>query len=179
MMKVSILAVTLAAVAGAGLQNAYAGDREWATAGKVLTGVVAGSLLVRALEPAPQPVYAPLVCESPRAVYVVPQQTTVVYQQPVVQQAMVQTTTTTTSANGEQTTTVVTQPTQTIVQPAPVYVQPAPVVYAPAPVVYMPAPRPFISVGLWGGPHYGPRPYYGYGYGPGYGYGYSRGHGRW
>lgn len=173
MMKVSILALTLAAVAGSGFQNAYAGDREWATAGKVLTGVAVGSLLVRALEPCPPPVCAPLVCESPRTVYMVPQQTTVVYQQPVVQQAMVQTTTTTTAPNGQQTTTVVTQPTQTIVQSAPVYVQPAPVVYAPAPVVYV-APRPVIAVGYWGGPYYGPRPYYGYGYGHGYGHGRGR-----
>lgn len=167
-MKVTILSLTLAAVAGAGFQNAYAGDREWATAGKVLTGVVAGSLLVRALDPAP-PVYRPLVCEAPSTVYVAPQQTTVVYQQPVVQQAVVQTTTTTTMANGQQTTTVVTQPAQTIVQSAPVvYAAPAPVIYAPAPVVYMPPPRPFISVGVWGGPFYGHRPYY---------HGYR--HGRW
>ena len=173
-MKVSILSLTLAAVAGAGFQSAYAGDREWATAGKVLTGVVAGSLLLRALEPCPPPIYGHLVCESPRTVYMMPQQTTVVYQQPVVQQSVVQTTTTTTTANGEQTTTVVTQPASVMVQSTPVYMAPAPVVYAPAPVVYMPAPRPFISVGYWGGPHYGPRPYHGYGHGYGYGHGQCR-----
>lgn len=48
-----LLGLTTLAIAAAGLQTASAGDRGWATAGKVLTGVVAGSILARALEPAP------------------------------------------------------------------------------------------------------------------------------
>src|SRR2546426_7794029 len=36
-----------------GMQRATAGDREWATAGKILTGVVAGAVIASAIEPAP------------------------------------------------------------------------------------------------------------------------------
>ncbi len=53
------LLATLAAlsVVTGGIQTASAGDREWATAGKILTGVVAGTVIARALEPAPTYVY--------------------------------------------------------------------------------------------------------------------------
>ncbi len=64
---------TLTVVAG-GLQTASAGDREWATAGKILTGVVAGSVIARAIEPAPVYVY-------PTAAYA-PPPTPPVYVQP-------------------------------------------------------------------------------------------------
>lgn len=42
-----------------------AGDREWATAGKVLTGVIAGAAIVHALQPQPTCIYA-----APPVVYV-------------------------------------------------------------------------------------------------------------
>jgi hypothetical protein len=55
-MKKTILAVTLLALAVASVQNARAGDREWALAGKVLTGLAAASLISRVV--APPHVYA-------------------------------------------------------------------------------------------------------------------------
>jgi hypothetical protein len=57
-MKKTILAFMTLAVIGAGLQTAKAGDREWAVAGKVLTGVMAASVISRALEPAPAYAYS-------------------------------------------------------------------------------------------------------------------------
>ena len=59
-MKTKIItATTLALVAASNLQTSMAGDREWATAGKVLTGIAAASIISRALEPRPTVVYAP------------------------------------------------------------------------------------------------------------------------
>jgi hypothetical protein len=49
-MKKLILAATMVALAGASLQTASAGDREWAVAGKVLTGVVAGAVIASAID---------------------------------------------------------------------------------------------------------------------------------
>jgi hypothetical protein len=76
-MKRTIAALTLLAVTAAGVQTASAGDREWATAGKVLTGLFAASVVARALEPAPvyqtATYYAPPVYVTPPAqVYVQP-----------------------------------------------------------------------------------------------------------
>lgn len=94
-MKKMILAVMVLAVAGAQIQTAKAGDREWAVAGKVLTGVLAASVITRAVAvppacayatpaygcaysyyPAPPPVvvYAPLppVVVYPAPVYLTP-----------------------------------------------------------------------------------------------------------
>ncbi len=58
--------------------NSHAGQGEWATAGKVLTGVVAAGVLVEALRPHPAPVvvYAP---PPPTVVYAYPPTPTVVY----------------------------------------------------------------------------------------------------
>ena len=50
-MKKIILAVAILAVVAAGAQTARAGDREWAVAGKVLTGVAAASVISHALAP--------------------------------------------------------------------------------------------------------------------------------
>ena len=114
-----------------------AGQREWATAGKVLTGVVAGSLLVRALEPAPQAVY-----QAP------PPQ--VVYQQPVViQQPQV-------VAPPPQVVYVQAPAPQTVYVAAPpqvVYYAAPPVVYLPAPVCYAPRPRVIVGFGHGYGHH--------------------------
>lgn len=116
-MKKVVTALAVCGLLIAGTQQSHAGDREWATAGKVLTGVIAGAVIAKSFEPAPvvyQPaptvVYqsAPVVVQQPQVVYTQPQ---VVYTQPVVYQS------------------------------APVIVQPAPVVvYRPAPVYYSPVP---------------------------------------
>ena len=107
-MKKMILGMTVLAIAAAGMQTAKAGDREWAVAGKVLTGLVVASAINHTIADercstvyysAPAPVsysYNYSYCRpAPR----------IVYQQPV------------------------------YCAPAPVVVYRAPVYYAPAPVV--------------------------------------------
>jgi len=71
-MKKIILALSLAVVAGTQVQTAQAADREWAVAGKVLTGVAAASIVTHVLEPravycAPAPcvVVVPSRCPAP------------------------------------------------------------------------------------------------------------------
>jgi hypothetical protein len=90
-MKKIILALTTLALAGATIQTASAGDREWATAGKVLTGVVAASVISQALQPQPAyydssyysygPSYGYSYAPPPRVVYAPPP--VVVYRPPV------------------------------------------------------------------------------------------------
>lgn len=61
-------AVLAAFLAAAAASPARAGDREWATAGKILTGIIGVSILGNAIanaHPYPQPVYVP----PPRAYY--------------------------------------------------------------------------------------------------------------
>jgi hypothetical protein len=160
------------AILGVTTPNASAGVHEWATAGKVLTGVGAGLLITRALTP--EPVYvapAPVVVQQPTVVYqqpgpVVyqyPQQ--VVYRQPqqVVYQQPVQTVPNAAVVpNAPQV--VTQQPTvmqQPVVyqQPAPVIVQQPAVVYT-QPVVYASpgyycAPRPVVGFSFsFGRPFY-------------------------
>jgi hypothetical protein len=48
MKKIFLTGTVILALAGAGLQSARAGDREWATVGKVLTGVAVAGLIVAA-----------------------------------------------------------------------------------------------------------------------------------
>ena len=121
-MKKMILAAVAVAVVGLNAQPAHAGDREWATVGKVLTGVAAGVVIANAIDhgqgyasvsygsygcgpsgiSVSYSTYAPAPCPPPpRVVYVAP---------------------------------------------APVYV-PAPVVCTPVPVVYAPAPVRYVSNG--------------------------------
>jgi len=50
MKKMLLTGTMILALAGAGLQSARAGDREWATAGRVLTGVAVVGLIVAATE---------------------------------------------------------------------------------------------------------------------------------
>ena len=64
------------AVAAALTTNARAGECGWATAGKVLTGVIAGAAIVQALQPPPTYVYT-----APPVVYV-PAPAPVVYAPP-------------------------------------------------------------------------------------------------
>ena len=128
-MKKMILAVVAVAVVGMSVQSASAGDREWATVGKVLTGVAAGVVITRALDCEPTytsvsygyaaPSYsvsytvgAPPPCSTPQRV---------VYAPPVVY------------------------------APAPVVYQP--VYYAPRPVYYTPAPIYRVSYGYAGREH--------------------------
>lgn len=106
--------VTVLAVGGlllAGAQQSHAGDREWATAGKVLTGVIAGAVIAKSFEPAPVYTETRVVYQSAPAPVVYQPAPTVVYQSAPV-----------------------------VVQPRVVYVQPAPVVYHPAPVIVHRAP---------------------------------------
>jgi len=92
MKKLIFTLVTLGMV-GVGVQNAAAGDREWAAAGKVLTGLLAAKVVAQALEPAPVVTYsattyyqpAPVVVSAPppAAVYYYQPAPVVVYQPPV------------------------------------------------------------------------------------------------
>ena len=92
-MKKLILGLTILSLATAGVQNANAGDREWATVGKVLTGIAATAIIVSAIDadshcnvsysyapaycpprvvcaPAPVVVYRAPVCAAPQVTYV-------------------------------------------------------------------------------------------------------------
>ncbi|HTI72400.1 MAG TPA: hypothetical protein VMF06_20670 [Candidatus Limnocylindria bacterium] len=97
-MKMTVIAgvTAVSLMAASSMSVAQAGQGEWATAGKVLTGVFAAGVLARALEPAPTtavvyqtpppvvyqpaPVYQPVYQPAPQVVYQAPPQ--VVYQAP-------------------------------------------------------------------------------------------------
>lgn len=49
-MKKLIMTAVAVGVVGFGMQSARAGDREWATVGKVLTGVAAGVVIAKAID---------------------------------------------------------------------------------------------------------------------------------
>ena len=130
-MKKVISILTATAVLSLATQKASAGDREWATTGKILTGLVIGGSVARALQP--PPVYA-----APVVVYAQPQP--VVYAPAPAH--------------------VVVSPAPVYVQPAPapviVYSAPAPIYYVrPAPVCYY-GPPPLVSFrfGFGGGYHH-------------------------
>lgn len=133
-MKTTLIAatVTAALALGALTPEVRAGDREWAVAGKVLTGVVAAGVIAHALDPAPCAPTTAVVYAPPVYVAAPP----VVVAAPVAPPA----------------------PVYYAPAPAPVYYAPAPaptvVYYAPAPTVvvspapyYMPAPRPVVIHG--------------------------------
>lgn len=100
-MKKMILALLALTLVGGGIQSAKAGDSEWATAGKVLTGIAAVAVLSHALAPSPPPAYyaaprynyyapapvvfspAPPVVYAPPPVVYVPAPPVVVYRAPV------------------------------------------------------------------------------------------------
>ena len=80
--------ITIAALGATLTSQTFAGDREWATVGKVLTGVAAIHVIDRVLNPPTQVVYVqpqpvvyaqPVVVQPQPVVYVQPQ---VVYVQP-------------------------------------------------------------------------------------------------
>ncbi len=66
-LKTIVLSLTAVALTGALVPAASAGDREWATAGKVLTGLAAVSLFSRVLEAPPAYAYPPAAV-APRVV---------------------------------------------------------------------------------------------------------------
>ncbi|MEW6302631.1 MAG: hypothetical protein AB1705_04115 [Verrucomicrobiota bacterium] len=104
------MAATAAALVAAAAPQAQAGDREWATAGKVLTGVIAGTIIAKSFEAPPVYTY--------EATYVAPAPVVVQSAPVVVQRAPV----------------YVAPPPVVVAQP--VYVAPAPTYYVrPAPVV--------------------------------------------
>jgi hypothetical protein len=73
--------ITIAALGATLTTQTFAGDREWATVGKVLTGVAVIHVIDRIVNPPTQVVYVqpqPVVYAQP----VVVQPTTVVYYQP-------------------------------------------------------------------------------------------------
>ncbi|MBU6402625.1 MAG: hypothetical protein KGS61_20080 [Verrucomicrobia bacterium] len=76
-----LLGLTALCLAGAGVPSVAAGVRGWTAAGRVLTGLAAGSFLARALEPAPAYVAypAPMYIPAPRVVVTPPPPTTVTY----------------------------------------------------------------------------------------------------
>lgn len=123
------------AVASASVSKVHAGDREWATAGKVLTGVAVAGALHNIFAPRHEVVYTSY-----------PQQ--VVVQQPVVVQQMV--------PQPVQTQVVMQHgPTQTIVVPAQPTVVYQPVVCQTAPVVVYAAPAPMVYTrSYYGGFHH-------------------------
>ncbi len=135
-MKTAIATLTSLAVLGLSAPSVSAGDREWATAGKILTGVVAGAGIIKAFEPVPvyhtTTYYAPVVHAPPPAPIIVRSAPVLVQPVPVaVQRAP-----------------VIVYP-----QPAPVYVHSVPVYVAPRPVVH-------FSVGF-GRRHHHALPVYG------------------
>ena len=68
MKKVIAIAAAAAFLAASAPSPALAGDREWATAGKILTGIIGVTILGNAIAnsyPYPAPVYAP----APRVYY--------------------------------------------------------------------------------------------------------------
>ena len=73
-MEKIIVAVTVLTLAAASLQTTKAGDREWATVGKILTGVAAVSLVAHAVDnrsanySVSYSSYAPAPCSAPRVI---------------------------------------------------------------------------------------------------------------
>ena len=82
-MKTLIATLAMAALLAGGTQRAAAGDREWATAGKILTGVVAGAVIAGAIAPAPVYSYQPATWYAPPPPVYVQPAPIVVYSAPV------------------------------------------------------------------------------------------------
>ena len=82
-MKTLIASLATAALLAGGTQRAAAGDREWATAGKILTGVVAGAVIASAIEPAPVYTYQTATWYAPPPPVYVQPAPVIVYSAPV------------------------------------------------------------------------------------------------
>ncbi len=74
-----ILAMTALTLLSSAVVPSRAGDREWAVAGKVLTGVVAAGVLAEAFRPAPVAPTTAVVYQAPPQVVYAPPPPTVVY----------------------------------------------------------------------------------------------------
>ena len=122
--RITMTTLALALTLGAAVPRAAAGDREWAVAGKVLTGIAAATVVSRLLDPAPCVGTTAVVYQQP-PVYVVspPPAPVVVAPAPVCPPAPV-----------------------AYAAPAPtvVYATPPPVVYAP-PAVVVSAPPVYVA----------------------------------
>ena len=140
MKTVPVLALATLAFAGSSLAPAHAGDREWAVAGKVLTGVVAAGVIAEAFRPAPVAATTAVVYQAPPTV-VYQAGPAVVYQPAPPPPPPPQ---------------VVYYPAPVVVAPAPVYVRP--VCYRPVPVC---AP-PVVSVSFGFGPRFGHHHHHGW-----------------
>lgn len=151
-MKTLIAILTASSILSASTAKAFAGDREWATAGKILTGLVIGGAVARALEPPPV-YYAPTVVYSPPPPVVY--QSAPVFATPPPAPVYVQP-----------------APAPVVVYPAPVYyARPAPVYYAPVPIVRYGPPPPLVSFRIgFGHSHY---------YGNRWGHSHHHHRGRW
>ncbi len=68
--RITMTTLAMALTLGAALPRASAGDREWAVAGKVLTGIAAATVVSRLLDPAPCAGTTAVVYQQP-PVYVV------------------------------------------------------------------------------------------------------------
>jgi O-antigen ligase len=82
-MKTLIATLAIAALLAGGTQRAAAGDSEWATAGRILTGVVVGAVIAGAIEPAPVYSYQPATWYAPPPPVYVQPAPMVVYSAPV------------------------------------------------------------------------------------------------
>ncbi len=82
-MKTLIATLAAAALLAGNAPRAAAGDREWATAGKILTGVVAGAVIANAIEPAPVYTYQSAGWYAPPPPVYVQPAPVVVYSAPV------------------------------------------------------------------------------------------------
>jgi hypothetical protein len=145
-MKPTLTLLLAGALIASAAQRASAGDKEWATAGKVLTGLFAAKVIHDMAQPRPVVVYQPAPVFVQPAQVVVAQPQILTAPAPVVVQPQQ----------------VVIQPQPVVMQPAPVYVQTAPagstvyyvqqvpVAVHPAPVVtytYGPVCRPRVFIG--------------------------------
>jgi hypothetical protein len=89
MKRMILTGTVMLALAGANLQTARAGDREWATVGKVLTGVAVAGLIVAATDGHAQcnvnySCGAPAYCAPPCNVTYCPAPPVVYYPPPVI-----------------------------------------------------------------------------------------------
>ena len=82
-MKMLVATLATAAFLTGGAQRATAGDCEWATAGKILTGVVAGAVIASAIAPAPAYPYQTATWYAPPPPVYVQPTPVVVYAAPV------------------------------------------------------------------------------------------------
>ena len=148
-MKKWILTATAAGLVAMGAPTAHAGDREWATVGKVLTGVAAGVVIANAFNPPP-------ACASVSYGYATPGYSisyTVSAPPPCPPPPR-----------------VVCPPPRVVCAPPPVVYVPAPVVMAYPPVVC--APRPMVCAP----PRASHSGNYSHGNGHAYGHDHANGH---